>query len=151
MPDLSEPGRSAARDWPLRCWVIPVRVQRGLQAGGGQHGHPACSAITAVPAVCPTPQHRDHAQGLRRASPQVKRVLHPAPHRGLESSAARSARTPSPSVAAVSSTVRSISRRSRSRSISQARNETKVPSVNGGSSAPKQPSTSCQRRSQNVT
>ena len=41
-------------------------------------GTPACSAITAVPAACPTPQHRDHAQGLRRASPQVKRVLPPA-------------------------------------------------------------------------
>ncbi len=75
----------------------------------------------------------------------------PAPHRGLESTAARSARTPNPSVAAASSTVRSISRRSRSRSISQARNETKVPSENGGSSAPKQSSTSCQRQSQNVT
>lgn len=66
----------------------------------------------------------------------------PAPHRGLESSAARSARTPNPSVAAASLTVRSIS---------QARNETKVPSEDGGSSAPKQSSTSCQRRSQNVT
>ena len=69
-----------------------------------------------------------------------RRVLHPAgPHRGLESGAARSARTPNPSVAAASSTVRSISRRSRSRSISQARNQTKVPSETAAPPRPSSP------------
>jgi hypothetical protein len=54
---------------------------------------------------------------------------HPArPHSGLESSAARSARAPNPPVRRVSFTVRSTSRRSRSRSISGLRNPTRVPS-----------------------
>jgi hypothetical protein len=44
----------------------------------------------------------------------------PAPRSGDESSAARSARAPNPFVRAASSTVRSTSRRSRSRSISRA-------------------------------
>jgi hypothetical protein len=50
-------------------------------------------------------------------------------------------------VAAASSTVRSISRRPRSCSISRRRNETKVPLENGGWPASRQSSTSCQRRS----
>jgi hypothetical protein len=71
----------------------------------------------------------------------------PAPHNGEESSAARSARAPNPFLAAANSTVRSTSHRSRLRSISRARNETKVPFENGDAPASKQSSTSYQRRS----
>ena len=88
-------------------------------------------------------------RALRRACPIKLNVssTRPAPHNGDESSAARSARAPNPFVAAASSTVRSISRRSRLCSISRARNPTRVPFENGGSSAPMQSSTSCHRRS----
>ena len=104
----------------------------------------------AVPAACPRPcSTAITPRALRRACPIKFKVssTRPAPHSGDESSAARSARAPNPPVRAASSTVRSISRRSRFFSISRLRNPTRVPLENGGSSAFMQSRTSCQRRS----
>jgi len=110
----------------------------------------ACAAMAAVPAACPHPcTAAITPRALRRACPIKLNVssTRPAPHSGEESSAARSARAPNPFVAAASTTVRSISRRSRFFSISRLRNATRVPLENGGSSAFMQSRTSCQRRS----
>jgi hypothetical protein len=106
--------------------------------------------MTGIPAACPHPcSTAITPRALRRACPIKLKVssTRPAPHNGLESSAARSARAPNPFVRAASSTVRSTSRRSRSDSISRLRNPTRAPLENGGSSAPMQSRTSCQRRS----
>ena len=66
--------------------VVPVRIQRRLQAGGGQLRHPGLRRHDGGPCGLPPPlQHRDHAQGLAQGvSHQVQGVLHPAraPQRG---------------------------------------------------------------------
>jgi hypothetical protein len=63
-----------------RRGIVPVHVERGLEAGSGQlrrsclHGQRGCS-----PGLPPPLQDRDHAQGLAQGvSHQVDRVLHPA-------------------------------------------------------------------------
>ena len=57
--------------------VIPVRIQRSLQAGGGQLRRPGLCCHDGGPGGLPPALHdRDHAQGLvLGASHQVKRVL----------------------------------------------------------------------------
>ena len=60
--------------------VIPVCIQRRLQAGGGQFRCPGLLRQHRDSCGLPPPlQHRDHAQGLAQGvSHQVKSVLHPA-------------------------------------------------------------------------
>ena len=60
--------------------IVPVQVQRGLQAGRRQLRHPRLLRDDRDPCGLPPPlQRRDHAQGLAQGmSHQVERVLHPA-------------------------------------------------------------------------
>ena len=66
--------------------VVPVQVQRRLQAGGAQLRHPGLCCHDGGPGGLPPPLHsRDHAQSLAQGvSHQVQGVLHPAraPQRG---------------------------------------------------------------------
>ena len=82
---------------------VPRPFPARLQAGGRLRRHPASPPRQRCRRPAPAPAARDHAQGLTQGvSHQVKRVLHPAraPDKGLESSAARSARAPNPPVRA---------------------------------------------------
>ena len=96
--------------------AVPLQRSSSARNGAQQFGC-ACRANPAAQA-CPPPGRAPSGAGVRRG-PQ-------RPH-------------PNPSVAAASSTVRSISRRSRSRSISQARNQTKVPSETAAPPRPSSP------------
>jgi hypothetical protein len=60
--------------------MVPVRIERGLEAGGGQLRRPCLHCQRGCPFGLPPPlQDRDHAQGLAQGvSHQVDRVLHPA-------------------------------------------------------------------------
>ena len=60
--------------------IIPVQIERGLQAGGSQLRHPRLRRHHGGPCGLPPPlQDRDHAQSLAQGvSHQVDRVLHPA-------------------------------------------------------------------------
>ena len=96
--------------------AVPLQRSSSARNGAQQFGC-ACRANPAAQA-CPPPGRAPSGAGVRRG-PQ-------RPH-------------PNPCVAAASSTVRSISRRSRSRSISQARNQTKVPSETAAPPRPSSP------------
>ena len=93
--------------------VVPVRIQGGLQAGGGQGRHSRLRGHDGHPRGLPPPlRTRDHAQGpAQGVSHQVDRVLPPGPPpttgRNPAPPAAPAGRTPL--VVLASSTVRSTS------------------------------------------
>ena len=111
-------GSSQSASSPPSSWRLPAAApwpgwpsRRSRRPGP----HPCAVAITP--------------RALTRACRIKLKVssTRPAPHKGLESSAARSARAPNPPVRAASSTVCSTSRRSRFLSTSRLRNPTRVP------------------------
>ena len=68
-------------------WVIPVRVQRGLQAGGGQQGHPGLLRHHGGPCGLPHPRSTWFISLLARPRPvngvdDCRHRINPEPPRG---------------------------------------------------------------------
>ena len=150
---------------PASLEGIPARPKRRsapwlAAAGSSQSRSSAAFRLLPVATLAPVLRRQfrqppplltgDRAQRLPQGMPQqVRRCLPPdsPPTRGLLSSAARRPRGLTPPCCCARSTVRSISRRSRSCAISARRKPTSVPLLNGTASLSRQASTSCQRRS----
>jgi hypothetical protein len=127
------------------------RSNAAFKLDAANSGVPARSASTLVPSASPHPCWRANTPTtLPSAWPNRLMVssTRPAPHNGLESSAARSLPPATrPVTCPYSATVRSTSRRSRSCSMSRARKLTSVVFENGAWAWSMQSNTSCQRRS----
>jgi len=121
-----------------------------LRLDAANSGVPTAVAISASPRPC---WRASTLNAFRRAWPRRLYVssTRPAPHSGLASSAARSARGPNPPRCCATATVRSTNLRSRSNRISNARNRQSVTLLKGARVSSRQSRTTCHRRSAAMT
>jgi hypothetical protein len=146
---------TAASTTPSACGSAAGSSQSRSNAAfkleAASSGTPACSASTAVPSASPHPCWRANTPTTLRSAWPIRLMVSstlPAPHSGLESSAARSLPPATRPVSCpYNPTVRPTSRRSSWWAISRARKPTSVVFENGAWAWSMQSTTSCQRRS----